>query len=58
MRFKEGVVVQRKLEGLTGCVIGRILEMVGGLSPTLSSSELGMNPTFTFGMTYGAKKCL
>jgi hypothetical protein len=31
MRFKEGFGVQRKLESLTGGVIGRILETVGGL---------------------------
>jgi hypothetical protein len=55
MRLKEGAGVQRNLKGITGCVIGGILETVGSLSPTLSSSRLETDPTFTFGIMCGAK---
>jgi hypothetical protein len=54
----EGVGVQRKLEGPMGCAFGGILGMVGGISPTLSPSRLGMDPVFVFGMMFGAEKLL
>jgi hypothetical protein len=56
MGRKERISFQRKLEGLTGCVFGGILEIAGGISPTLYPSRLGMDPTFTFGMSCGAEK--
>jgi hypothetical protein len=36
MGYKEGVGVQRKLEGHMGCVFGRILGMVGYFSNFVS----------------------
>jgi hypothetical protein len=54
MGSKEGVGVQRKLEGPMRCAYGEILGMAGGIFPTLSLSRMGMDLTLVFGMIFGA----
>jgi len=49
---------RKSLSALRGCIFGGILEMFGSISPTLSPSRLGMDPSFAFGMTCGAEKWL
>jgi hypothetical protein len=58
MGSKERVGVQRKLKDPTGCAFGGISRMDEGISPTLSPSRLGMDPTFTFSTVFGAEKML
>jgi hypothetical protein len=47
MRFREGVGVQRKLEAVMRCAFCVILRMVRAISPNMSPSRLGMDPTPT-----------
>jgi hypothetical protein len=58
MGYKKRTGVQRKFEGPMGCAFGRIVRMVGGISPILFPSRLGMDPVFVSGMMCGAEQPL
>jgi hypothetical protein len=49
----EGVGVQKKLERPTGCAFGRILGMIGGISPILFPSRLGGAVRAGLGVCWG-----
>jgi hypothetical protein len=44
MGLREGVGVQMKFVGCMGCAFGRIIGIIGGISPILFPSRLEMDP--------------